>query len=659
MQTINRLTFTVTDDGATPAWGAAGTPLCATPGGDFWRMMLDDGYMREMTIHSADQSGRVERADGVTTITYDRLVGEDGRVFDATLVLRVTDTGADLRFDATLTNRSEARLNELQYPYIDLACACDTDRSRDVLVRPNGFGERMPDPWTALERAHTEYMSADYHEIKSTLKYPSPATMSWMGLETGGNFLYLGRHDPDCRVFCLLSAIAPREATEPRLVSAICQYPFVTKGETLSVATVVAGLFAGDWRVGSDIYGAFARATFYQTVTPPEWVKQMRGWQRIILRHQYGEIFWKYEDLPRLYREGKAAGLDTLLVFGWWKGRFDNGYPHYEVDEELGGEEALRDAIAEVKRMGGNVILYNNGILIDKKTDFYREYGHEIATIDIDGNEYEDHYKFENDGTVLRNFGYKSFVHACQSEQLWQDVMVNNARLKLKFNPSSIFYDQLGGRSKLCFNSAHAHGLRVDEQFKYRRKNIAACRALLGPDQAIGTEVVIDCIAAAVDYTHGCNPGAWYHNEVSSDPSNFCPAIFRRTFPEAIISNRRIHDCRRGWRDDLSHAFLHGLRLDIAIFRCRKVGIAGMPEQAAYVKEIIALKDQYADFFYGDGRYLGFPDETLPEGLRAVAYSDGGDRRIWALWNTGKTAVTCRGVTVEAGGIGVVEITQD
>ena len=31
---------------------------------------------------------------------------------------------------------------------------------------------------------------------------------------------------------------------------------------------------------------------------------------------------------------------------------------------------------------------------------------------DIDGNEYEDHYKFENNGTVLRNYGYKSFVDA-------------------------------------------------------------------------------------------------------------------------------------------------------------------------------------------------------------------------------------------------------
>jgi hypothetical protein len=194
-------------------------------------------------------------------------------------------------------------------------------REDDALFRPNGYGEKIVNPWSALEAYHTEYMSGDYNEIKATLTYPRPASMSWFGIETGGHFLYIGRHDERCRACCLLSAIQGREAKEPRLVSSICQYPFVKREESISCAPVVVALKEGDWRTGSDIYGEWARGSFYKPVTPQKWVTIMTGWQRVILRHQYGEIFWKYKDLPRLYLEGKKYGLDTVFVFGWWAGR--------------------------------------------------------------------------------------------------------------------------------------------------------------------------------------------------------------------------------------------------------------------------------------------------------------------------------------------------
>ena len=154
------------------------------------------------------------------------------------------------------------------------------------------------------------------------------------------------------------------------------------------------------------------------------------------------EIFFRYEDLPKLYLDGKKAGLDTLLVFGWWKGRFDNNYPHYEADEALGGAEGLKAAIAEVQRLGGRVLLYSNGKLIDVKTEFYREHGHDCCQIDIDGNEYREHYQFSNNGTVLRKFGYKTFVTGCMATPEWHDRLLDTTRVKLAFHPDSVFYDR-------------------------------------------------------------------------------------------------------------------------------------------------------------------------------------------------------------------------
>ncbi|MBO7376025.1 MAG: hypothetical protein J6V01_02875 [Clostridia bacterium] len=632
----NELILELNENGSRAVWSAEGTGLACRESADFWRLMADDGYYIEMQIKSSEQSGRVEQTGNVTRVTYDRLVTDQGRILDIRLTLTVTDLGDRLVFDSEIDNRDpKARANELQYPYIELTRLVG-DPERDELIRPRGLGERIVNPWTALESAHTEYMSSDYYDIKSTLVYPRPATMAWFGIQSADRFLYIGRHDERTRACCLLNSIAPRGSSEKYLASSVCQYPFARPGEKLVCAPVVVTMARGDWRIGSDIYGAFARSSYFKPVEPREWVKKMTGWQRLILRHQFGEIFWKYEDLPRLWREGHEVGLDTLLVFGWWKGRFDNGYPCYEPDDELGGAEKLKESIKTIREMGGHVILYNNGILIDKKSAFYRDHAREAARIDIDGNEYEDHYKFENNGTVLRNFGYKSFVDACQATDIWREVLLRNGRQKLEFGPDSIFFDQIGGRSKLCFNPAHRHGYRPDDEMHWRRENLRACRALLGPDQAIGTECTGDGTCCEVDYLHGCDFGNAYRATKNSPTKTHFPQMWRRTFPEIIMTNRFIHDERDGFRDDLNHAFIYGFRFDVAPYRCRKISVAGLPEYAEHLKKLLDLKREYAEFFYY-GKFVCDTDLSLPSGVRYCEYLNaGGTGRMFALWNSGK-----------------------
>ncbi len=653
----NELRFSVSDDGKYASWRLPGTNMKETNGGDFWRIIADDSYYMELTVKSSLQDGNVTKNGNTTTVVYDRLHTDNGMVIDATLTLKIEESEIGYRFHSTLKNRSKTRLNELQYPYIDLNRLVG-ERENDVLFRPRGLGERIENPWKALDTAHTEYMSADYNEIKSTLMYPRPATMTWMGLRSDKYFLYVGKEDARTHACCLLNAIGPRHIEEKRLITSICQYPAVTEGEEISPAPVVVSMYEGDWKAGAEFYGKFARSTYFKPVEPRDWVKKMTGWQRIILRHQYGEIFFKFEDLPKAYLDGKKYGLDTLLVFGWWKGRFDNGYPHYEVDEELGGAEGLKAAIAEVKRLGGNVILYNNGILIDKNTDFYRELGHDVAKIDIDGNEYLMNYKFEKDGTYLRNYGYKSFVEACQATEEWPAKLEENGRLKLSFDPSGIFFDQVGGISRLCFNEKHKHGKRVDDELYFRRENIARLRALLRDDQSIGTECTNDAVSGCVDYLHGCDYANYYKRGARDSVKNLYPQLFRRTFPEIIMSNRFIHDCRPGWQNELNYAFVQGFRYDIALFRCRKITISGLPEYAEHIKMIMDKKAEYERFFYNrETKYVCDTELSLPAGVLYAEYTLGNER-MFALGscNSTPTEVTVCGktVTIEPYGVDCV-----
>ena len=182
----------------------------------------------------------------------------------------------------------------------------------------------------------------------------------------------MASHDEKMKICSLTAGTSPRHIDESRLFLTVSHYPAVRKGECVESGKTIFAVLDGDWRCGSALYRKFADSTFNKPNNTPDWVKNMTGWQRIILKHQFGEVFFKYSDLPQVYKDGVANGINTLMVFGWWKGRFDNGYPEYECDPELGGEEELKAAIDEIHRLGGKVHLYTNGSPIDIKTDFYK-----------------------------------------------------------------------------------------------------------------------------------------------------------------------------------------------------------------------------------------------------------------------------------------------
>jgi hypothetical protein len=405
-----------------------------------------------------------------------------------------------LEFSSVITNHSEVILNELQLPFVS-AASFGVAHNEEVFYIPDGIGSRTVNPRQAVAAVHTEYMSADYKSTWMTHSYPPTIgrfmSMPWMGLQFGEKYLYFGEHNPEMRIVGFNIGISPRH-TESELMFCISHYPAVHHGETVECGKSVMALFEGDWRDGAALYKKWSEETWFREQNIVSWAKEITGWQRVILKHQYGEIYFRYEDLPRLYLEGKKYGLNALMVFGWWKGRFDNNYPEYEPDPALGGAEKLKEAIKEVQRLGGHVILYSNGNLIDVKTDFYKRIGQKISHKDIDGNEYREHYQFSNDGTILRTYGYKSFDTACHRTPEWKDNLLNVAALKLSFGPDSIFFDQLGCALKLCFDSAHPHGYRIDEDGMGRFENIGAIREITPQNVAIGTESGIEPVTCAV-----------------------------------------------------------------------------------------------------------------------------------------------------------------
>ncbi|MBO5273285.1 MAG: hypothetical protein J6I45_01585 [Clostridia bacterium] len=598
---------------------------------DFWRLHLDTGEHRELAVHSSEQGEPVcTERENETVLVYHSLTAEDGSVHEIELELHILAEGQMKKYFSVIRNSSDhTRVNEVQFPFFDFD-RLNSAPEDEVLYIPCSLGERVPNPRLKVRSAHhTEYTASDDRGIWMVHDYGGSLTMSFMGVQSGDTFLYLTRQDPEFSVCGFCVGTTPRRE-EMQLRLTVSQYPLVVPGETVCTPSVDAAIYLGDWRCGAAHYKAWTE-TWAPMPEKPDWVKNMTGWQRIIMKHQYGEIFLKYSDLPTVWREGAEYGITTLLLFGWWKGRFDNGYPVYEPDEAMGGEEGLKAAIREIQEMGGKVMLYTNGRLVDVKSDFYKEKGLDVCQIDIDGNPYLEHYRFANQGTLLRKYGYISFASPCHATDEWAEHMENVAKLKLSLGADCIFFDQIGGAiNRPCFNPKHKHGNRGANEGYWRIENLDRVRALLPEDHALATENICDAFISHVHVVHGGCGGCWR-------TTTQYPYMFRSIFPHIILSNRMLHDSRADMRIHLNNAFVYGLIFDGSLHRCRGKSVAADPEYASYIKYLIDKKAEYARFFY-DGTFVSERDYELPAGV-AVAEYHHGNERMFAFMNDNAQAI--------------------
>ena len=622
---------------------------------DFWRLHLDYCHIeknRELGVYSHSQTpDDVRIGDGEIVITYRSLVAEDGITYPIGLTCTIREIDGELDFAAEIDNRSEVRVNELQYPVAEFRRIND-DFANDVFYAPAGLGLRAPNPLAIARKAHTEYMAADYKNSWSHFVYPGKLSMPWFGIQSGGHYISMTRRDTEaCRITTFALGTGPREEETPRLLMAVCSYPAVIPGEQMTLGHYRISVSDKDWRDTADAYRKWSNETWLAPridekgrIITKNSIRHLKGWQRIIMKHQYGEIYHKYADLPRLYEEGARYGIHMILLFGWWKEGMDNGYPGYEPDEALGGADALRDALREINAKGGRVVLYANGQLIDTATDYYKNEGWKYTKKNIEKSEYREFYRFGNNGSLLRVSGLKTFCMGCFGTEGWRSQLRQIKDKHLALGSNGTFFDQFSCCFYLCFDESHDHGNRIDLDPQLRVNLIREIHEGLSDDEWFGSEWVLDRISTLLDFTHGCGVAMAYKPEAY-------PNIFRYTFPEIIVSNRHAHDEKPIWRKELNYAFVHGLIFDVGLYRCRAHSIEDFPNYAAYLAHLNALREQYCDFFI-DGRF-DLPSIDLPRGVWAAEYTLG-DRRILAVWNdTQETLNVSDYPAVEPGDVGI------
>jgi hypothetical protein len=548
-----------------------------------WRLFCRQGDQMEMEAVAGNQQPEIVCEASGVTVRYNTLetLRHEPLAISVTFSVRIQPGSDQTQWTVAVENRqSGVIVNEVQFPLVG---DCQLQPEQPLIWSRLG-GEKIAKPKAVVRSRHSLYRSPDQNGIKMSAIYPGVAAMNCFAFASEKEGLYFGSHDPD-----FLDTLHLFRLSGDDLEVGFVKYPFLGTGETFRSATFVVAPYVGDWHVAAKKYRDWSN-TWFVPLEQPDWVRKMTGWQRVILKHQYGEVLRPYSAISQITSDGISAGVNSLSLFGWWKGGMDNGNPAYEFDEALGGRDALAAQIKNAQRQGVRVHLYYNGRLIDKESEFYRSgEASRVSMKDWRGNELVDSYLFGGDGTTVSQFGRKTFVVACPGSAEWQKRRFTWIDQALAVGVDAVFFDQLEMPEVPCTDPHHGHPTPWRDGNRVRVEKLKEIRQYIrsrNPQAAFGTEWLCDIFAAQVDYSQNVK-GAF-------NPPGFTE-WFRYTFPEIIFTDREARE-----DDDIERrlnlSLIRGVRSDVEIYRCRGT-IADAPRYRQHLGQVNRLRTKYADFF--------------------------------------------------------------
>ncbi|MCX6910628.1 MAG: DUF6259 domain-containing protein [Verrucomicrobia bacterium] len=614
-------------------------PAIVAHGGPMWSLRLKCAS-REVLLLSTTQKPRQETcADGI------RLVHES--LTDGTNKWKVSLTLDFCRKQNAFEISGELRNDDDGVMVSDFACVAlsgiAAPPETHPLLWPNGLGQRLGAGGKPGER---------------TCPYPSrTGTMQWCAFagERGG--LYVGCHDATHGAKTFASRF---DSKTGRSTLSIRHQPFCASGGRWTLPTTVLLPYTGSWHTAAKFYRAWFDSV--AKVRPQlDWVRDASGWLLCILKQQNGSVMWPYPSLEKLADIADQRDLDIIGLFGWAHGGHDHLYPDYIPDPQMGGPEALRRALKEVRRRGKRSIIYANGQLMDIATEYYQTQGKDQAVLREDGT------PVRQDWQKFKSFGPVKCALACQAAEGWHKRMLELARQAQDLGADGILFDQLGVTGPMaCWARNHGHPspamVYAGERAVWLRR-VADEMKRVAPEFIVMTEGLHDSLLDSIPLFHGCMVGVFTPTEKellarldgTGTDATF-PEMFRFTFPEVLMTQR--HPTPMLNRLAANYACIYGLRYEIESryapdVRYLKEGViparadyadilnppdiammAATPpaEATRYLKQLVEFQRRHATLLWR-GRFVddrGF--EFKGERLIAKAYAAGNQLGV-IVWN--------------------------
>ena len=523
-----------------------------------WKMISNVGRWREHPIFDVDNHAEVTASATEATLFFDGVQGgREKQHFQITMTYALR--GAELVAQMKVLNAADETLREIWFPFLSGIRDLDKHQEHKLIIN-NSTGLIMTDPLTNLPHYDGENFGNRpggqffcYGMGKYPQLYPGACSMPWMDYYNDTQGWYLGYHDMKTPSTALL--MRARDVEED-MQFGFARYPFIKPGQEWVSGEFVIRCHEGGWRPGARRYAQFANTKF-DSPNAPAWLQNSPGFHIISCIGQDRLIRNTYDHIYDTFKANQAEGLDIpLLVFGWVRRGFDNGYPELEPDERVGGAAKLREVIAKVHAEGGKVMLYTQGRLIDFCTDFYKTIGKDCCVKSEDGTPYMDEYSFNTEATLYPN---RLFALSCPSTKQWETQLKKQIDIVMDLGADGLLYDQIGADPAfICFDETHEHESPdmafhgkihlLEELHRYAEEK--------DPNFVIMGELTCDAFLQKLDISHGYSTqdgvpgGAPAGTHIVSD-------VYRYTFPQHRPSCR-LCVCR----DDYNRAFVNGLVLE-------------------------------------------------------------------------------------------------
>lgn len=575
--------------------------------------------------------GCVQAADGSQTLTihYPDLCSDGGQVgIAASCEIVLPPDGCTLSWRLQIDNHTGSLIEKVLFPSVHGIYLGDTWED-DTLVYPYFAGEKTINP-VAVYAGEPVRVSWKWQEYKYTYlyagrpgvqardgayvreqPYAGPLSMLWLDYADPDHGLYLACHETGGKVLSLRTeTFGP---AQPGMGLSIVHHLFQEAGRWTSPVCTMA-LHPGDWHWGADHYRMARRAQDgLQTKTRPDWFAREPGLAaHYDFKYQHGGIVHHFRDIPDLHCQARAMGLNFLLLSGWHQDGFDNGFPEYRPDPDLGSEQDLIDALAAVRAAGGHVIFYVNARLTNTR------YAHR-------SDQREQHCARKADGSLhLEQYGDRGITFAtyCANSPVWQQELADVVTyLTDTVGAAGVYLDQLGMAPPVfCFNPQHKHH-PADWNLGYQ----AFFRKLFpryAPDQApaIIYEGVTDLYGAGVS---GQLISTFVHHHGGA-----APEVYKYTHPDQILVDmlyprrgqamRPVHVAQQG-RAMMDRAFVIGSFYWVYDLE-EDNSFSNDPENLAHLKKMTALRRFWLERF-GHGTFRDTEGITaVTEGIKVKRY---------------------------------------
>lgn len=468
----------------------------------------------------------IEPDGQLITVSYDHLLANDGNIFNLELVysIRLRADKSVLEMNIDIAN-SEIALSSCLFPYIS-GIWLGESYSDDILLYPKHAGIKLENPTKALSIPPNQinWRWQDYKYVYNVTGvglhrddngYYSlenlPVSMLYTDLYDSENGFYFGGYPQDHDI---MSIVVQTKGELSAGVNFGLRHYIPEMKDCLHFRGEIM-LHSGNWHEAAEHYrNISAPAVSCMESNRPEWFEKSAGLvAHYDFKYQNGGVVHKFSDIPRLADEALELGLDHMLFAGWHKDGFDNGFPQYYVDNEVGTIEELKNGIEQVHKKGIKVSFYINSRLANTKYEANTDIIDQGAVKMKDGNLYIEQYG--NDSL--------KFATMCPSAPVWKEH-INNAFSYIKAaGADGVYFDQIAMASPLfCHSNEHNH-TQPDEWF-------LGCRQLIALAKRNDLSIIIE----------GCSDiyGSAVSGQLVSTFSyidNAYPEFYKYTFPSHTL----------------------------------------------------------------------------------------------------------------------------